>query len=350
MPGISRIRCRGQFRFTGVNGKLLKDEATLKRIRALAVPPAWTDVWICPVAKGHLQATGRDARGRKQYVYHPQWRETREETKFNRLIAFGKALPRIRRRIREDLRRPGLGREKVLASVVRLLDLSAIRVGNEEYATQNHSYGLTTLEDRHARVNGSRIQLRFRGKAGRQHVLSIKEPTLARIVKKCQDLPGQELFEWVDEAGGVHDVTSGDVNDYLSEIGGENFTSKDFRTWAGTVLAARALRQCEDSRTGITRAVESVAGCLGNTPAVCRKAYIHPALFQAYHEGLLAPGPGKAGSRTQRATTRLRAEEAQLLRILKEKARENAPGGLARKLRESLRVARTRRRRRKPPI
>jgi DNA topoisomerase IB len=225
----------------------LKDDAVLKRIRSLAVPPAWESVWICPRPDGHIQATGRDARGRKQYRYHRHWHERRDELKFDRMVDFGRALPKIRQRVRRDLRAPGLGREKILATIVRLMDLSAIRVGNDEYANHNNSYGLTTLRDRHARVRGSVIELRFKGKAGKMHAISIEHPALARIVKKCQELPGQELFQWVDDAGKIHAISSGHVNEYLAEITGGDFTSKDFRTWTGTVVAALALCELQEA-------------------------------------------------------------------------------------------------------
>lgn len=296
------------------------DTNVLKRINALAIPPAWKDVWICPSANGHLQATGRDARGRKQYRYHPRWREIRDENKFARMIAFGRALPKIRRRIRRDLRARGLGRDKILATIVRLMDLSAIRIGNDEYAHENKSYGLTTLKGRHARVNGNTIHFRFRGKSGKRHELSIANPRLARIVKKCQHLPGQELFQWVDEAGAVHDVTSDEVNVYLREISGSDFTSKDFRTWIGTVGAACALTESagavSQTRRHINRAIEQVARRLGNTPAVCKKCYIHPAILDFFRDGSLVPALSNQATNPARSQSGLRSEEAAVLALL----------------------------------
>ena len=292
-PGIRRRRAGKGFAYRDAKGRPVKDEATLTRIRKLAIPPAYTDVWICPDPLGHIQATGRDARGRKQYRYHPRWRESRDETKYHRMLAFGRALPAIRQRLEADLARPGLPREKVLATVVKLLEASLIRVGNDEYAKQNKSFGLTTMRDRHAKVNGSAVEFSFRGKHGKQHKVKLRDRRLARVVKACQDLPGQELFQYLDEDKQVRDVTSQDVNAYLRELAGEEFTAKDFRTWAGTVLAAFALQEFEtfDSQAGakrnITRAIEQVAGRLGNTPTICRKCYVHPEVVNAYIEGEL---------------------------------------------------------------
>jgi len=264
------------------------------RIRALAIPPAWTDVWISPDPRGHLQATGRDARGRKQYRYHARWRAVRDEDKYGRLAEFGRALPAIRRRIGRDLGRAGLPREKVLAAVVKLLETTFIRVGNAEYARDNHSYGLTTMRDAHVRVSGSTVRFIFRGKSGIRHELELDDRRLARIVKRCRDLPGQELFQYLDERGRVVDVGSEDVNAYLKDITGTDFTSKDFRTWAGTVLAATLLRVAEPStsaaagKRAVVRAIDEVARRLGNTRAVCRKCYIHPAVVEAYLDGTIA--------------------------------------------------------------
>ena len=260
-------------------------------IRRLAIPPAWTDVWICSSRNGHLQATGRDARGRKQYRYHPRWRAQRDEAKYDRMLAFGKALPRIRRRVASDLHRPGLPRERVLAAVVRLLERTGVRVGNEEYARDNRSFGLTTLRDRHARVGSKRIRFRFRAKGGKAGEVEVSDARLARIVGRCQDLPGQELFAYMDEAGEVRSVGSSDVNDYVREISGHDFTAKDFRTWAATVRAARALagrgpaRSEARARSNVARAIEEVAEWLGNTPAVARKSYVDPSVIDAYLEG-----------------------------------------------------------------
>ncbi len=300
MPGITRERAGQSFRFRYPTGEIVLEPAVLKRIKALAIPPAWTDVWVCPDPCGHLQATGRDARRRKQFRYHARWREIRDETKYARMLAFGKALPRIRRRVEHDLSLPGLVREKVLAAVVRLLELSLIRVGNEEYAKENDSFGLTTMRDRHVDIEGSRLRFHFRGKSGKWHEVDIRDRRLAKIVKNCQELPGQELFQYVDADSARQKVSSEDVNAYLHEIAGEEFTAKDFRTWAGTVLAAMALREfsihspihSSPSQTQVKKnvvaAVASVAKRLGNTVAVCRKCYIHPEVIGAYMDGTLA--------------------------------------------------------------
>ncbi len=287
-PGLQRMKVGQGFRYADAKGKAVRDARTLKRIRSLVIPPAWTNVWICSHAHGHLQATGRDARGRKQHRYHPLWREVRDATKYDRMVEFGEALPRIRRRVASDLRASGLSREKVLATIVRLMDLSFIRVGNDEYAKQNGSYGLTTMKDQHAKVRGERIHFSFRGKSGRLHTIQIEDRSLARIVKHCQDIPGQELFQYLDEDERRRDITSGDVNEYLRKVSGADFTAKDFRTWAGTVLAAQALRQTTGFRTqkqakkNLKQAIETVAEKLGNTPAVCRKCYIHPFILDGY--------------------------------------------------------------------
>jgi len=285
-PGIARRRAGTRFRYHDPNGALVRDKAVLARIRALAIPPAWERVWICPREDGHLQATGRDARGRKQYRYHRRWHEVRDETKYGRMLAFARALPRIRRRVRQDLALPGLPRDKVLATVVRLLETTRMRVGNEEYARENESFGLTTLRARQVRVNGSTMEFRFRGKSGVWHEFALNDRTLAAIVRRMRDLPGYELFQYVDEQAETRAVDAADVNAYLKSIAGEEFTSKDFRTWAGTVLAAQALH--ESGQNGLSRAIEQVARQLGNTKAVCRKCYIHPAVIDAYLDGRLA--------------------------------------------------------------
>ena len=291
-PGITRKRTgKNAFTYVGPDGKPVRDEDEMLRIRKLAIPPAWTEVWICAHWNGHIQAVGRDARGRKQYRYHEKWREARDENKYGRMMDFVKALPALRKRVDQDLLRPGLPREKVLAAVVRLLETTFIRVGNEEYAKTNKSYGLTTLRDKHAKVRGSRILFHFRGKSGVEHEIDLEDRRLASIVKKAQDLPGEELFAYEDEDGDPRDVNSGDVNDYLREATGQEFTAKDFRTWAGTVLAARALKEFElvDSQAkrkkNIVTAIEAVAKKLGNTRAVCRKCYIHPAVLESYLDG-----------------------------------------------------------------
>ena len=275
----------------GRTASLIHDTTVLARIRALAVPPAWTDVWICPDPAGHLQATGRDAKGRKQYRYHARWRTGRDDAKFERLIDFARVLPRIRKRCDADLATPGMSREKVLAAVVRLLETTLIRVGNDEYARLNRSFGLTTLKSRHATVTGTRVRFRFRGKSGRQHEVGIRDRRLATVVRRCQDLPGQELFQYVGDDGEPHDVASDDVNDYLREISGIDITAKDFRTWAGTVLAYRALRALapgtddRSSRKNVVEAVRLTSDRLGNTPAVARRSYVHPAILEAYMDG-----------------------------------------------------------------
>jgi DNA topoisomerase-1 len=292
-PGIRRKRVGRHFSYVGPDGQPIRDPAVLKRIKALAIPPAWTDVWICPDPNGHVQATARDAKGRKQYRYHPRWQAVRDETKYERTIAFGQALPLIREQTERHLDLPGLPREKVLAAIVRLLEITLIRVGNDEYARHNKSFGLTTMRDRHVAVNGSEIRFHFRGKSGKYHSLELQDRRLARIVKRCRDIPGQELFQYFDDAGERRDVGSGDVNEYLREITGQDFTAKDFRTWAGTVLAAWALREFEvfDSETqakrNVVQAIERVAERLGNTPAVCRRCYVHPAVLDAYLDGSL---------------------------------------------------------------
>ena len=292
-PGIQRMRVGEEFTYIGPDGKPLCDAEELQRIKALAIPPAWTEVWICPLAHGHLQATGRDSKGRKQYRYHPRWRELRDATKYNRMIIFGQALPLIRERVDSDLARSGLPREKVLATVVKLLEMTLIRVGNTEYARHNRSFGLTTLRDRHVEVSGSTLCFMFRGKGGKPHTVDIKDRRLARIVKRCQDIPGYELFQYIDDAGRRQTIDSADVNEYLRAITGQDFTAKDFRTWAGTVLAALALQEFEQfdtqaqAKKNIVQAIERVAEGLGNTPSICRKCYIHPEVIDAYMEGSL---------------------------------------------------------------
>jgi len=287
-PGYTRKARNGEFEYLDTQGKRIRDEQRLLRIKRLAIPPAWTNVWICPSPTGHIQATGRDVRRRKQYRYHERWRELRDENKFDRLAAFAKALPKIRRRIAKDLKLRGLPREKVLATVVRLLERTFIRIGNEEYARENKSFGLTTIKNRHVSVRGPHLCFRFRGKSGRQHEVDITDRRIAKIVSKCQDLPGQDLFQYVSDDGEPRNVTSQDVNDYLREITNENFSAKDFRTWAGTVLAAIALTAQSEFETkkqakaNLKTAICAVARLLGNTAAVCRKCYVHPAILEAY--------------------------------------------------------------------
>ncbi|MGH2534217.1 MAG: DNA topoisomerase IB [Thermomicrobiales bacterium] len=293
-PGIRRQRSGRGFRYLDANDKPVRDQATLARIKALAIPPAWTDVWISPSPSGHIQATGRDNAGRKQYRYHPAWREVRDEAKYVRLVAFGRALPAIRARVSEDMGRRDLSRDRVVAAVVRLLEETLIRVGNEEYAQANRSFGLTTLRDRHVEVNGATLHFQFRGKGGKEHAIELHDPRVARVVRRCREIPGQALFQYLDEAGERQLVDSGDVNDYLGEVAGAEFTAKDFRTWAGTLSACRAFLACEQatSKTEAERlvvgVVDEVAAHLGNTRAVCRRCYIHPAVIDAFVEGSLA--------------------------------------------------------------
>lgn len=307
-PGIRRVKAGTGFRYVKPDGSALKDPREVARIRALAIPPAYTDVWISPDPRGHLQATGRDARGRKQYRYHPKWRETRDATKFDRMLAFSRVLPAIRRRVAQDLGRPGLPREKVLATVVRLLESTAIRVGNDEYAKSNRSYGLTTLRNRHVAVKGRAVEFEFRGKAGKVHRASVSDPRLARVIARCQAIPGEELFQYLDEDGTRHPVDSGDVNDYLRAVSGGEFTAKDFRTWNGTLLALAELRAevAAESVTARERqlvaVIDRVAERLNNTRAVCRRYYVHPALLEAFRAGTLGArmaglGAGRAGRR-----------------------------------------------------
>ena len=291
--GIARKRTGKSFSYTAPDGTIIRDKSVLARIRALVIPPAWTQVWISPSANGHLQATGRDARGRKQYRYHARWRLVRDEAKYDRLIPFAETLPRIRARTEEHLQLPGLPRAKVLATVVRLLEVTLIRVGNEEYARTNKSFGLTTLRDRHVDVDGARLTFHFRGKSGKEHSIGVRDRRLARIVSRCQAIEGEELFQYVDDDGAKHAIESGDVNEYLRAIAEDDFTAKDFRTWAGTVLAAEALRElgfesATEAKRNVAQAIKSVAARLGNTPSVCRKCYVHPAVLDAYEEGSLA--------------------------------------------------------------
>jgi DNA topoisomerase-1 len=327
-PGYRRRPNNGDFEYLDTEGKRIRDEQRLLRIRRLAIPPAWTDVWICPSPTGHIQATGRDARRRKQYRYHERWREIRDENKFARLADFAVALPKIRRRIARDMRLPGLPRQKVLATVVRLLERTFIRVGNEEYARENKSFGLTTMKNRHVMVKGAQLRFRFRGKSGREHDVDVTDKRIAKIVAKCQDLPGQDLFKYVDDKGEVRDVTSQDVNDYLREITGQDFTAKDFRTWAGTLLATMALNAQEafetkkQAKANVKAAICAVAELLGNTPAVCRKCYIHPAVVEAY---LSRSQIAELGDAAKSATeTKLRAVEQAVLKFLRTQASGNS--------------------------
>jgi DNA topoisomerase-1 len=322
--GISRSRRGKGFFYVLANGRQVLDEPTLNRIRSLAIPPAWTDVWICASSNGHIQAVGRDAKGRKQYRYHPRWREARDGTKYSRMLEFAGVLPAIRARVKTDLRREGIPREKVLATIVKLLDLTAIRVGNEEYAKENRSYGLTTMKTRHVDVEGSKVKFRFTGKSGKKHEVAVNDRKLARIIKRCQEIPGQELFQYLDGDTPVS-IHSTDVNEYIRDAAGEDFTAKDFRTWAGTVLAASALADVPlsesdaENRAAIVHAVDSVALALGNTRAVCRKCYIHPAVVAAFADGRLANALGSG-----RAAAGLSKEESRLRRLLAREARAPA--------------------------
>jgi DNA topoisomerase-1 len=294
-PGIRRKRVGKAFSYLASDGRTIRDAETIRRIKRLAVPPAWTDVWICPDPRGHLQATGRDARGRKQYRYHPRWREVRDAVKYDRMLAFAEALPKIREHTDRDLEHAGVPREKVLATVVRLLEETRIRIGNDEYRKDNGSYGLTTLRNRHVSVLGAEVRFTFRGKSGKHHTIELHDRRMARIMKRILEIPGQELFQYVDDDGEAKDIDSADVNGYLREITGEDFTAKDFRTWAGTILAARFLRETAGpansrrAKKELVRAIARVADELGNTPAVARKGYIHPAVIAAYLSGGLKP-------------------------------------------------------------
>ena len=302
--GISREGRKMGFVYRTPQGRLIQDPAELARIKALAIPPAWEQVWICTSANGHLQATGRDRRGRKQYRYHTLWRKLRDESKYGRMMAFGKALPLIRRRVAADLARPGLPREKVLATIVSLLERTLIRVGNREYAKANGSFGLTTLRNRHAAVTGSELRLQFRGKGGKPHTIGVKDDRLAKIVRRCRDLPGYELFQYLDENNQPQRIDSSEVNNYVREAGGQEFTAKDFRTWAGTLLALETLAGMPDfssksaAKKNIVQTIKAVAERLRNTPTVCRKSYIHPSVLDAYSDRSLAQlsGAHLAGS------------------------------------------------------
>jgi DNA topoisomerase I len=320
-PGIRRRAAGSGFTYIDGQDAPVEDEAVLARIKALAIPPAWTDVWICKLSYGHLQASGRDARGRKQYRYHARWRKVRDEAKYDRMLDFGAALPRIRERVEAHLRLPKLTREKVLAIVTRLLEITFIRVGNEEYARMNKSFGLTTLKDRHVKVEGATIRFRFRGKSGKEHEITLANRRMARLVKSCQDLPGQDLFQYIDENGDPQAIDSGDVNGYLREVAAEEFTAKDFRTWAGTLLTTHCLERypavesVTAAKAACANAVAEVAQKLGNTPAICRKCYIHPALLAAFvDERKLALWKRISAAASERAG--LSREEVALLRYL----------------------------------
>ena len=333
-PGFGRRKRGEAFAYYDQNGNRVKDAGKIQRIRSIVIPPAWKRVWICPSANGHLQATGFDARGRKQYKYHSTWRVVRDEAKFERLHLFAGVLPKIRAKVDRDMRRPGLGREKVIATVVRLLEVSLIRVGNEEYAKENRSFGLSTLRNRHVEINGSTVKFHFRGKSGKEHTVGVFDRRVARIVQRCQDLPGQHLFEYKDEEGRIAPIASEDVNDYLQTITNQPFTAKDFRTWAGTVLAAIALSKMQevDSETvakkNILTAIEAVARLLGNTVAICRKCYIHPAVPTSYLNGTLAQNlRARADSQIASHLHKLKPEEAAVLSLLRQELADRSKKG-----------------------
>ncbi|MFT3783955.1 MAG: DNA topoisomerase IB [Nibricoccus sp.] len=348
-PGITRKSAGKTFAYFGTDGKRITEEKTLGRIKRLAIPPAWTEVWICPLENGHLQATGRDVRGRKQYRYHADWREARDETKYERVLAFGRALPKIRQRVARDLKQRGLPRNKVLAAMVRLLETTLIRVGNDEYAKENHSFGLSTMLDRHAKIQHGTIHFDFRGKSGKQHTIDLHDPQLAQIVRQVQDLPGQELFQYVDEDGKPQDITSQDVNDYLRETAGEEFSAKDFRTWSGTVLAAIALREFEkfdtkaQAKKNLVEAIKHVSERLGNTPAICKKCYIHPIVMNSYLDGTTVEMLRQKTEKTLRnEITRLKPEESAVLAFLQQRLAQSEKPSLETALKRSLKQTRKR--------
>lgn len=320
-PGIRRKKSGSGFSYAGIDNKPIRDEQTLARIKSLVIPPAWTEVWISPVANGHIQATGRDARRRKQYKYHPKWHSVRDETKYGRMIHFGNALPRIRERVAADLARPGMPREKILAVVVRLLETTYIRVGNEEYARTNGSFGLTTLLDDHVDIKGAKVTFCFKGKSGKTHTIALNDKRLAALVKHSRDLPGEDLFQYIGDDGEPHPIDSGDVNAYLREIGGEEFTAKDFRTWAGTLLAVCSIETSgahadgTSKKSALVQSVKAVAEQLGNTPAVAKKGYIHPSVVQAYEDRSLYE-VWTDSLKTARARKGLTREECALLAFL----------------------------------
>jgi DNA topoisomerase I len=325
--GIRRIRCGKGFRYTAPGGTTIHDEDTLQRIRSLVIPPAWTGVWICNISNGHLQATGRDARGRKQSRYHPRWREVRDETKYERMLQFAQALRVIRERVKKDLALLDLPREKVLATIVSLMEQTHIRVGNQEYAKENGSYGLTTLRNKHVEVNGSKVTLSFQGKSKVHHTVCLQDRRLARIIKQCEDLPGYELFQYVDENGERHTIDSSDVNEYLCEITSQHFTAKDFRTWGGSVLACDLLRGMgsfenqSQAKKNVVAAIKAVAAKLGNTPSICRKCYVHPAVLEAYLDGItVEDAKAELEEEIGEYADALRKEEHVFLRLLEQRS------------------------------
>jgi DNA topoisomerase I len=324
-PGIGRKRAGKHFSYIGLDGKPIRNPKELERIKSLGIPPAWTNVWICPRPNGHIQATGRDAKGRKQYRYHPRWREVRDATKYDRIIAFGEALPRIRKQTSHDMSLSGLPYEKVVATVVQLLDATLIRVGNEEYARENNTFGLTTLRSEHVDVSGSEIEFNFRGKRGKEHTIGVKDRRLAKIVKRCQELPGHELFQYYDDDKVLRTIESDDVNEYLQKITGQNFTAKDFRTWGGTVVATRMLEELgtfeseTQAKKNVVQAIKAASTELGNTPAICRKCYVHPGIIDAYMNGSLLNFLKLHSEKELAASTDgLRPDEAVVLAFLRQ--------------------------------
>jgi DNA topoisomerase-1 len=325
-PGIHRKRRGTGFEYVDADGKRVRDKEALKRIKSLVIPPAWREVWICTNPKGHLQVTGRDARGRKQSRYHPRWREVRDETKYERMTIFGAALPGIRERVEQDLSLPGMPRQKILAAIVQLMEATLIRVGNEEYARENQSYGLTTMRNKHVHVQGSSVTFKFQGKSGVRHAIDIHDRRLARIIQRCQDIPGYELFQYLDSDGGHHSIDSADVNEYLRAMTGQDFTAKDFRTWAGSVLACTMLQEFEaftsqtQAKKNVVQAIKDVAGRLGNTPSVCRKCYVHPAVLDTYFGGaMLKTVKKRVEEETADSPNALRQEEVALLQLLQKR-------------------------------
>jgi DNA topoisomerase-1 len=333
MPGIRRKRAGKSFTYLYPDGSRITNPGELARIKALVIPPAWTEVWICPTPYGHIQVTARDAKGRKQYRYHPRYREVRDETKFGRMLEFSETLPKLRDRVEKDLLREGLPRDKVLASIVRLLEKSLIRVGNDEYARDNKSYGLTTMRRRHVEVTGHTLRFDFRGKSGMMHSVAVTDRRVARIVQHCQELPGQELFQYLDDDGKRQTVDAGDINDYLRRATGSEITAKDFRTWSGTMLAAFELKSLgpgkneKEAKANIVRAIDQVARRLGNTRAVCRKYYIHPVLLQTYLDGAVLPvTPAPNDGKRDRPSGALRRDELAVLAFLNEHGERKTTG------------------------
>jgi DNA topoisomerase I len=323
-PGIYRRRRGKGFQYNDAEGKAVRDKETLARIKSLVIPPAWSGVWICQNPKGHLQVTGRDARGRKQSRYHPRWRAVRDENKYERMTIFGSVLPTIRERVVQDLSLPGMPRQKVLATIVRLMEATLIRVGNEEYARENHSYGLTTMRNKHVEVEGSTVSFKFQGKSRVRHSVDIRDRRIAKIIQRCQDIPGYELFQYIDKEGGHRTIDSADVNDYLREVSGQDFTAKDFRTWAGTVLACTVLQEFEafesqtQAKKNVVQAIKDVAARLGNTPTVCRKSYVHPVVLDTYFSGAMIKTV-KQKVEQETAPQALRDEEVALLQLLQKR-------------------------------